>query len=167
MLDTDGDEILTLDELRDGLRQNRAIQNAVRKRRDGNDIMRILFDYFNAHRNVIELAFQTLDEDEEGSLSQPQLQVLLSLIPNLQRDDLKFILAYMYQYDPNRDGRIDFIEFQEGMKAFFAVPDTIAEGGGEEGEEAAAAAAAADEAADAALGAEPSAAAAAEDEAAA
>jgi len=148
MLDTDGDEILTLDELRDGLRQNRAIQNAVRKRRDGNDIMRILFDYFNAHRNVIELAFQTLDEDEEGSLSQPQLQVLLSLIPNLQRDDLKFILAYMYQYDPNRDGRIDFVEFQEGMRAFFAAPDTIAEGAeGEEGEEEEEAAAAAAEAA--------------------
>jgi hypothetical protein len=95
-------------EFRDGLDLHRRIQAAVRRNKDPSEVMQRLFDYLFDNEQVLRKVFCEFDSDADGQLSHGELHSAVTLIPGLEPNEQKFIMAALYQADRAGDGTMDF-----------------------------------------------------------
>lgn len=120
MLDVDGNDIVTLDEFRRALEQNVAIGEKVAAGSDDSEVLQRLHEYLTDNEDLLRSVFKEFDADHSGALDHNELQQLITMIPGLDEAEKKYIMAYMYRCDSNRDQRLTFDELQAVVRSFGA-----------------------------------------------
>jgi len=129
-LDSDGDGLLTMSEMRDGLSQAGIARIPVDLRcimedMDSNGSGSIDYTEFLAasldrklysDEEVCWSAFRVFDRNGDGKISTNELKQMLSADPMSDIEDVKCIEDIMVEIDGNGDGMIDFSEFMHMMQ---------------------------------------------------
>ncbi|KXZ49193.1 hypothetical protein GPECTOR_22g783 [Gonium pectorale] len=129
MLDTDAvndERLLSLDEFADGLPENVEIQEMVRSGRDDDEVILRLQEYLTDNEQVIRSTIEDFDANGNGQLDHRELQELVACIPGLEPFEKKFVMAYLYHHDQNRDMRLSYDEIRAALDQFGAPAPAVA-----------------------------------------
>ncbi|GFR52147.1 hypothetical protein Agub_g14662 [Astrephomene gubernaculifera] len=128
-MDTDqeaDDDLLTQHEFVTGLPENVRIQEAVRAGRDDDEVVLRLQEYLTENEAIIRDTFKDFDENGDGFLDHSELQQLVACIPGLDPHEKKFVMAFLYHHDHNKDARISLDELQAALAGFASPAPAVA-----------------------------------------
>ncbi|KAG2482802.1 hypothetical protein HYH03_018292 [Edaphochlamys debaryana] len=127
MLDTETEDgRLSRSEFAHGLPENVAIQEKVRTGNDEDEVVLRLQEYLTDNEQLMRSTYEDFDANANGLLDHKEMQQLIACIPGLDPHEKKFILAYLYHYDQDKDQRVSFDELKKALDHFGKPPPTIA-----------------------------------------
>ncbi|KAG2428984.1 hypothetical protein HXX76_011228 [Chlamydomonas incerta] len=127
MLDTENEDgVLSRSEFVLGLPENVRIQELVRSGRDDDEVVLRLQEYLTDNEAVIKDTMMEFDANANGELDHRELQQLVACIPGLGPPEKKFILAFLYHHDANKDMRVSYVELRKALDQFGKPPPAVA-----------------------------------------
>ncbi|KAK3242151.1 calcium-dependent protein kinase [Cymbomonas tetramitiformis] len=130
MCDLDGDGVISFSELSATLKEAKRIHGLISTSEDlsssthpiataAREVLMRLHALIHTQSNHCESLFRTFDRSRDGHLTPMELRDMLrTLMPSINPNEMKYLLAHLEVMDMNKDGRISFDEFKGVLEEF-------------------------------------------------